>query len=149
MTTVAGSAETGGDDMGTLRFAIGFLVAPLAIPVIEFSMSGYAAFAVGLLALLFAYIGTFLFGIPAYFLLYNRKWRAFWFAPVAGFVVASLTWWFVGLSWVLLFGTRFLEKVGYSYWLGRTLWPYGAFGTAVASLLWIMARFERGDHGTA
>ena len=129
--------------MGALRFVMGFLVAPLAIPVVEFSLLSLHAVALedlwgAFLTVLFSYVGTFLFGIPAYFVLYSRKWTAFWFAPVAGFVVASLTWWFVGASWVLLFGTRFIDGVGYSYWQERTLWPYGPFGALVASALWIM-----------
>jgi hypothetical protein len=135
--------------VGTLRFSIGFLVAPLAIPVIECSVLSPGAVLLAFPMILLSYAGTFLFGIPAYFVLYNRKWTAFWFAPVAGFVVASLTWWFVVASIVLLFGTRFIESVGYSYWLERTWWPYGPFGALVASALWLMARLERRDHGAA
>jgi len=88
--------------MDTIRFTIGFLIAPLAIPVIEFRAWERPALPAELLWLVFlsvivAYAGTFLFGIPAYCLLRARKWTAFWFAPLAGFIVAGLTWWLLGI----------------------------------------------------
>ena len=98
--------------MDTLRFTIGFLIAPLAIPVIEFRAWERPALPAELLWLVFlsiivAYAGTFLFGIPAYCLLRARKWTAFWFAPLAGFIVAGLTWWLLGLLTPLRGGTGF------------------------------------------
>jgi hypothetical protein len=124
--------------MDTLRFTIGFLIAPLAIPVIEFRVWERPALPAELLWLAFlgiivAYAGTFVFGIPAYCLLRARKWTAFWFAPLAGFIVAGLTWWLLGLLTPLRGGTGFLG----------VLWPYGPLGALVASLLWLMAWFER------
>ena len=80
--------------MGTLRFTIGFLIAPLAIPAIELHFLWRVGLALQLAVVAFlvvfcAYVGTFLFGIPAYLLLYTRKWTAFWYAPVAGFAVCK------------------------------------------------------------
>ena len=124
--------------MDTLRFTIGFLIAPLAIPVIEFRAWERPALPAELLWLVFlsiivAYAGTFVFGILAYCLLRARKWTAFWFAPLAGFIVAGLTWWLLGLLTPLRGGTGFLG----------VLWPYGPLGALVASLLWLIAWFER------
>ena len=123
--------------MDTLRFTIGFLIAPLAIPVIEFRVWERPALPVELLWLVFlsiivAYAGAFLFGIPAYCLLRARKWTAFWFAPLAGFIVAGLTWWLLGILTPMR-----------GDWLRGVLWPYGPLGAFVASLLWLMAWLER------
>jgi hypothetical protein len=134
--------------MDTLRFTIGFLIAPLAIPVIEFRVWERPALPVELLWLVFlsiivAYAGTFLFGIPTYRLLRARKWTAFWFAPLAGFIVAGLTWWLLGLLTPLRGGNGFLDVHSHLDWLRGVLWPYGPLGALVASLLWLMAWFER------
>ena len=134
--------------MDTIRFTIGFLIAPLAIPVIEFRAWERPALPAELLWLVFlsvivAYAGTFLFGIPAYCLLRVRKWTAFWFAPLAGFIVAGLTWWLLGILTPLRGGSGVLDVHSHLHWLGGVLWPYGPLGALVASLLWLMARLER------
>ena len=133
--------------MDTFRFAIAFLIAPLAIPMIEFPPWKLLPFEIMFLIVLpitfIAYVGTFLFGIPAYFFLRCRKWTAFWFAPVAGFIVAALTWSLVEVALIVLFSPRYLEAHGYLDWLHDVLWPYGPIGALVASLLWVMAWLER------
>jgi hypothetical protein len=134
--------------MDTIRFTIGFLIAPLAIPVIEFRAWERPALPAELLWLVFlsvivAYAGTFLFGIPAYCLLRARKWTAFWFAPLAGFIVAGLTWWLLGILTPLRGGSGILDVHSHLHWLRGVLWPYGPLGALVASLLWLMARLER------
>jgi hypothetical protein len=67
----------------------------------------------------------------------------FWVAPIAGFIVAALIWSLVEVYLTVLFGTRYLEAHGYLDWLNDVLWPYGPLGAVAASLLWVMARFER------
>jgi len=109
--------------MGTLRFTIGFLIAPLAIPLIElYPLLRLGGLALQLLAVAYllaagAYVGTFLFGIPAYLLLHTRKWTAFWYAPVAGFVVAGLTWLFAQAVVTLVFGGPLFDVHSYLDWL--------------------------------
>lgn len=133
--------------MGPLRFAIAFLVAPFAIPAIYFRLWELRPMFLELPALFLyttmAYAGTFLFGIPIYLFLYARKWTAFWLAPIAGFVVAGLTWCLIGIVMVSVFGRRLLDDPGYLYWLRYVVWPYGPVGALVASSLWVMARLER------
>ncbi|HEX9521927.1 MAG TPA: hypothetical protein VF949_03100 [Reyranella sp.] len=134
--------------MDTLRFTIGFLIAPLAIPVIEFRVWERPALPAALLWLVFlsvivAYAGTFLFGIAAVCFLRARKWTAFWFAPAAGFIVAGLIWSLMEVALIALFGTHYFEFHGYLDWLHTILWPYGPLGAVIASLLWVMAWLER------
>lgn len=141
--------------MGTLRFTIGFLIAPLAIPLIElYPLLRLGGLAMQLLAVAYliaagAYVGTFLFGIPAYLLLHTRKWTAFWYAPVAGFAVAGLTWLFVQAVVTLVFGGPLFDVHSYLDWLRPVVWPYGTLGALVASFLWLLARLEPKDHRPA
>jgi hypothetical protein len=132
----------------TLRFTIGFLIAPLAIPAIVFRPWELAPIPYYVLPALFlvtivAYAGTFLFGIPAYLFLRAKKWTAFWFAPIAGFIVASLTWCLLGIFAVSRGGWDLLDVHGHLDWLRGVLWPFGPLGALFASLLWVMARLER------
>jgi hypothetical protein len=133
--------------MDTFRFTLAFLIAPLAIPAIEFAPWKFLPFEYNFLVVLpitaIAYGGTFLFGIPAYFFLRARKWTAFGFAPVAGFVVAALVWWLVGLFAIWRGGDDLLDAHRHLDWLRRALWPFGPIGAFVASLLWLLARLER------
>jgi hypothetical protein len=132
--------------MTMLRFAIAFLIAPLAIPIIEFPPWNPLPMGYGLLMVppitIIAYAGTFLFGIPAYFLLRDRKWAAFGFAPVAGFIVAALVWWLVGIFVIWRGGNDLLDVHRHVDWLRSALWPYGPLGALVATLLWVMTKFE-------
>ncbi len=118
--------------MDTIRFTVAFLIAPLAIPTIEFRLWEahplYDQLALCFLYVAMAYAGTFLFGIPTYLFLYRRRWGAFWVAPIAGFVVAGSTWCLLGIVMVLCFGRDLLEDPGYVYWSRRVLWPYGPLG---------------------
>jgi hypothetical protein len=75
--------------------------------------------------------------------LHARKWTAFWFAPLAGFIVAGLTWWLLGILTPLRGGSCILDVHSHLHWLRGVLWPYGPLGALVASLLWLMARLER------
>ena len=135
--------------MATFRFIIAFLIAPLAIPMIEFPPWKLLPFEIIFLIVFpitfIAYVGTFLFGIPAYFFLRCRKWRAFWFAPVAGFIVAVLVWSLVRIFAIWSGGSDLLDIHRPLDWLRFALWPYGTLGAVVASLLWVMAWLEAKD----
>src|SRR5215471_16286177 len=72
--------------------------------------------------------------------LHTRKWTAFWYAPVAGFVVAGLTWLFAQAVVTLVFGGPFFDVHSYLDWLRPVVWPYGTLGALVASFLWLLAR---------
>jgi hypothetical protein len=137
--------------MDTLRFTLAFLFAPLAIPAIEFRPWESHGFAFETLALTFlaavlAYAGAFIFGIPTCLLFARRQWMALWSASLAGFVVAAMTWWFVGLVPLVLFSGSLADLTGPDSlpWLAKGLWLYGPLGAAVTSLLWGGARLQRG-----
>ena len=133
--------------MDTLEFTIADLVAPLAIPAIELRLwvprpLYYELFLLAVYRLAGA-LGTVLFGIPIYLVLYKRRWMAFWVAPIAGFIVAGLTWSLVEVALILPLGTRYFEFHGYLDRLHVILWRYGPLGALVASVLWVMAWLER------
>ena len=128
------------------RFIIAFLIAPLAIPVIEappWELYRYYDLWWIFLSTVIAYAGTFLFGIPIYFFLRARNWTGFWVAPIAGFIVAALTWWLVGFFAALSSGHDLFDIHAHLDWLRFALWPYGPIGALVATLVWLMARVER------
>ena len=132
--------------MRILGLTLGFLIAPFAIPAIELRVwhGPWTAemWAFFLWAAYAAYFGTFIFGIATYLVLRARKWTAFWLAPIAGFTVAGLTWWFVGIVTPFREG-GFFDLQSHLDWLQRALWPYGPLGAVVASLVWVMARQEK------
>ena len=135
--------------MSTLRLVIAYIVAPVALPVIELRLWEPRPFSYEIyLAPLYSGVGalgTLLFGIPIYLYLCKRKWTAFWIAPIAGFIVAGLIWSLVQVVLILQFGTRYLEYHSSLDWLHDVIWPYGPLGAAVASLLWVLAWLERAD----
>jgi hypothetical protein len=135
--------------MSSLRFAIAYLIAPLALPTIEYRLWElrplyYELFVIPVYCAVGS-LGTLLFGIPIYVFLSNRKWTAFWVAPIAGFIVGGLTWSLVGVALIVLFSfsPSFSAASVYPEWLQGVLWPYGPLGAVVASLLWVMAWMER------
>ncbi|MBV8406632.1 MAG: hypothetical protein JOY64_03310 [Alphaproteobacteria bacterium] len=137
--------------MSTLRFAIAFLAAPLLISLIELSRwarpPSFLAGALFGLPLSVAFLATVVIGYPVYFFLHRRQWTAFWVAPVAGFVVASLIWSLVGLAMLGTLGNLFAAAGISVDRPRRILWPYGPLGALIASLLWPMAWLERLQHG--
>jgi hypothetical protein len=132
--------------MGTLRFTIGFLIAPLALPLIEvppWQWHGVRDLPGFVLSVVLAYFGAFLFGIPACLLLRRLKRGAFWLAPAAGFIAAGLTASLGGsiTIWLLGIGPELP-------WQQRVLWPYGPAGAFIGALLCVMAPFDRAEnHG--
>jgi hypothetical protein len=95
-----------------------------------------------------AYVGAFLVGIPAYLFLKDKKWTAFWIAPIAGFMVAVVTWYgFIAVS-PLLFGLfRFVPRMSESAALLNALWPIGPIGAVTGAVLWLIARPDRSTTG--
>jgi hypothetical protein len=133
--------------MEALRFAIAYVVAVLAIPVVDWrlwdpNLPHYAFFIV-LVYCPITTVGALAFALPIYGLVQQWGWTAFWVAPIAGFVAATLIWLFVQVAMLGLFGEVYLHDRGYIDWLRGILWPYGPLGAAMASLLWIWAWLER------
>ncbi len=128
------------------RSIVAFLVTPLVVPLL-FAASYLGPDApsssldvlAGLFITLVAYSGTLLVGLPTYLFLRNKKWTAFWIAPIAGFIVATVTW-YVLLTFVPLF---FLPRLTQLATLLNALWPMGPIGALVGALLWLIARPDR------
>lgn len=136
--------------MSMARPIIAFLVAPLAAPLFvavdmyPLLSTPFSVRVVLYLSILTAYVGTFVFGIPAYLLLRARKWTAFWFAPVLGFMGGALAWWlFLAVPWTG--GSFRFEPVWDLSRLRDVLWPYGPLGALVGTLLWLIARPDRAE----
>jgi len=130
------------------KLIVAFLIAPLAIPSIAFRLWEMRPLSVPELAAIFlnsvvTYAGIFLFGIPAYLFLRARKWTTFWAAAIAGFIVAGLTCWLLGIVTSFLGGWDLLDVHVHLAWLRFALWPCGPLGALVATLLWIVTRPDR------
>src|SRR5712664_1537442 len=82
-------------EAGMFRSIVAFLVTPLVVPLLfaaslrpDVPSSSFDVL-VGLFIAVVAYAGTFLVGLPTYLFLRNKKWTAFWIAPIAGFSVVA------------------------------------------------------------
>ncbi len=93
----------------------------------------------GLVVIAVAYAGTLFVGLPTYLFLRNRKWTAFWIAPIAGFMVATATWYLL-VTFIPLF---FLPRLTQLATLLDALWPIGPIGALVGALMWLIARPDR------
>src|SRR5882672_8292993 len=144
-----GSSEQGARGVMSMnRLIVALLIAPLAIPVIAFRLWEVSSLSATDVAAIFlrvviTYVGTFLFGISAYLFLRARKWTTFWAAAVAGFIVAGLTCWLLGIVTSFLGGWDLLDVHVHLAWLRFVLWPCGPLGALVASLLWVVTRRDR------
>jgi hypothetical protein len=131
-----------------LRPVIAFLVAPMAVPLLlaaYYFVPGAARISPwDVFTAAIAYAGAFLVGLPTYLFLRDKKWTAFWIAPIAGFMVAIVTWYgFIAVS-PLLFGLfRFVPRMSELAALLYALWPIGPVGAITGALLWLIARPDR------
>ena len=136
-----------------MRPVIAFLVAPLVVPLfllpsLYSGMPDKFWFAVTLIvATITAYAGTFFLAFRRICSCGARRWTAFWIAPILGFIAGSLAY----CVFVVLFGLSLgssLSSVmaGFSNVSGLRdlLWPIGPEGAVVGSLLWLIARPDRG-----
>ena len=133
-------------EAGMFRSIVAFLVTPLVVPLLFAASylgqdvpSSSLDVLVGLFITLVAYSGTLLVGLPTYLFLRNKKWTAFWIAPIAGVIVAILTW-YILVTFVPLF---FLPRSTQLATFLNALWPMGPIGAVVGSLLWLIARPDR------
>jgi hypothetical protein len=89
-------------------------------------------------------------GLPAYLLLRARKWTAFWIAPVAGFIVATVAWYvllsLLGLSSVGS-PSDFLSGLADRRVFEMVFWPMGPIGAVAGILVWLIARPDRSTTG--
>ena len=131
-----------------LRPVIAFLVAPMAVPLLlaaQYLMPGAARISPwDVVTAVIAYVGAFLVGIPTYFFLKDKKWTALWIAPIAGFMVAIVTWYgFIAVSGLLFGLFRFVPRMSELAALLYALWPIGPAGAIAGTLLWLIARPDR------
>lgn len=105
------------------------------------------------LGLLFSYGGTYLLGLPAFFILTSRGFTSAWIAVVLGFAIGNL----VFLVFYFLFGlalgnTVTMETVvvhlqkTFTQWSAESLIAVavpGFFGILVGLTIWVIARPDR------
>src|SRR6266540_824083 len=87
-----------GSDASMKRGAVAFFIAPLAVPLLllPWLSSGHLALGWMLTATVIAamtgYVGTLVFGMPAYFFLRARGLTSAWIAVAIGFAIGALMW---------------------------------------------------------
>jgi len=143
-------------EIDMLRPVIAFLISPMAVPLLlaaYFFVPGARRTGLddlmNVVIALVAYAGAFLVGLPTYLYMREKKWTAFWIAPIAGFMVAVVSWYvFIGLS-PLLFGLflYLLPRISQPEALLMALYPIGPIGAITAILLWLIARPDRPTTG--
>jgi len=130
-----------------LRTTIAFVVATLAVPVaygvILHGWSDPDGFGSFFALTIVGTSATVVFlGWPTYVFLQGKKWTAFWIAPLAGFMVATVALYFFLLLFALLLGHGLLEVL-LSFTDVRVLWPISPMGAVVGILVWLIARPDR------
>ena len=140
------------------RAMLAFLFAPLVVPamwlayfLIAFPLRGPGPVGPALAGLFlfaslfasYAYLGTFLLGLPLYLLARARGWTAIWTAALGGFIAGAL----------LIFATLTSGKpFGPAITTGGTMLALvlgGPAGAAVGTVLWLIARPDLRDGGGA
>ena len=106
--------------METLRFAVAYVIAVCAIPMVDGRLwephPPYYGFLIVAVYCPVTTVGTVAFALPAYVLVQRRRWGAFWIAPIAGFVAATLIWLFVQIALLGFSGTAYLRDREYIEW---------------------------------
>lgn len=138
------------------RHKFAFLAAPLAVPLfflvwlLPGDFPARWQLTMVIIAAIFAYGGTLLFGVPAYFFLKAQNLTAIWVAMVAGFGIGALTW----LVFMVLFPLSLDEgwsgvALGFSslHTAKDIAWPGGVLGMVVGILFWVIARPDRPTGG--
>lgn len=144
------------------RRRIAFLVAPLWVPFATVIIANFSIFPYpqqgawviisGVIAAVFAYVGTLLLGVPAFRFLVSRNWTALWIAPALGFSIGILMW-VLFLVLIPLFLGEGVEGIREE--LGSAannllaqavgLLVTGGLGALVGVTLWLIARPDRAD----
>lgn len=149
-------ASSNGSKGRDSRGAIAFFIAPLAVPLLLLLWQLSAAHAaLGLiLTTMFigafvSYVGTLVFGIPAYRLLRARGVTALWVAVVVGFIIGILMWLIFAVFFGLSLGhglSSIQSTLTNSNIFTDVMWPGGVLGAIVGAIFWLIARPDRQTH---
>ncbi len=137
------------------RAQIAWLVAPLWVPVFLGSYAAFETFPdstqywwvafVAIISALFAYLGMFAIGYPAFRFLETRNMTSLWVAAAVGFAAAILTSMIVLVCLVLALGGD-LREIALLFHQDTTV-PFAIFlgllGTLVGATFWLIARPDR------
>jgi hypothetical protein len=100
------------------------------------------------IAAITAYLGTAIFGIPAYLLLRARGITSIWVAVIFGLLIGVVTWFLLAIAFPLSLGQG-VPGVKAGFMLPSVYWgalvPAGVLGMIVGALFWFIARPDR-DH---
>ena len=137
--------------MAMNRELIAFLIAAVAVPIfltaVSFGgMPKSPSGAIFLAASFFvSFCAVFLLGLPTCYFLQDKKWTAFWIAPLAGFAVAAAAWYALTVLLGMVFASDRLSVLIDISLLQGALWPIGPVGAVVGVLVWLIARPDRTD----
>lgn len=134
-----------------VRTPIAFLVAPLVVPllavlVLDEPLSDPSIVAILIVVTFATYFGVAAFGVPTFLFMRSRQWTEFWMALTAGFIIGTVMW-YVGASFFRLWLGNHLSDVlsslGAAAEWSMALRVGAVPGTAVAAILWLIARPDR------
>ena len=136
------------------RELIAFLIAAVAVPIfltaVSFGGMPKSPFSAVFLAvsIFVSFCAVFLLGLPTYYFLQDKKWTAFWIAPLAGFAVATVAWY----AFNFLLGMALVSDKLYALsrlinidLLEGALLILGPIGAVVGAFVWLIARPDRTD----
>ena len=111
--------------MGPLRIVLGFVGAPVAVPI--FLALLFGDLDVLITSTFLAYTITVLLGAPAYVIMRRQHWISWWSCPIAGFLIGALP------TLLFLFaGAEPFSLIG-------TFVGAGTIGAVSALIFWIIA----------
>jgi hypothetical protein len=136
------------------RAILAFLVAGFAVPILVaacFSIESTPTYRdyvlIIVVSVLISFCGILFLGVPAYSFLRARNLTAFWIAPLAGFIVATVAWYVFNLLLGLALTSGglsiVLSRLFDRFPLDGVLWPAGPIGAFVGILVWLIARPDR------
>jgi hypothetical protein len=135
--------------MDDWRAPVGFLVAPLAVPLLMTWTMGPSSDSLGEMLVIvigagFTYIFSLLFGVPTYLFLRARQLTEFWVAPVAGAMIALVTWHLLLTLFVLSVApVSALPSLLGGPGMARPAMFFMLSGAVVGAIFWLIARPDR------
>ena len=133
------------------RTITAFMTAPLVVPVIMvlyFDAEHPSQWIViSAIALMFAYLGTIVLGIPVYLLFRSQGWLSIWHIFSVSIIGSWLSWAIFLLLFALSFGydTKSASELAGSPLSDTKLyfWPVGVTGAIYGLVFWLIARPDR------
>lgn len=134
-----------------VRIPIAFLVAPLVVPllavlVLDAPLSDPSIVALLIVVTFATYVGVAAFGVPTFLLMRSRQWTEFWMALTAGFIIGTVMWYVGSSLFHFSLGSRLsdvLSSLGTAAEWSMALRVGAVAGTAVAAIVWLIARPDR------